>query len=103
MVVGDSTSVWLDHLVLAKSPRAALDKFSFVTNDAAALIEAQEKYEAQSNTEFIIFDFTRSHNDFATPAEVDFDLVIVNYVSPSKPYGDAGEAAFADYVDRRQP
>ena len=104
MVVGDSTSVWLDHLVLAKSPRAARDKFIFYTNDAAALIEAQEKYEAQSDTEFNMFDFTRSHNDSVTPAELGFDLVIVNYVSPSTPYGDfAGEADFADHVDRRQP
>lgn len=104
MVAGDSTSVWLDRLILAKSPRAALDGFSFVTKDAAALIEAQEKYEAQSDTEFSIFDFTRSDNGFPTPAEVGFDLVIVDYVGPSTTHGDiAGEPVFADILFRRQP
>lgn len=101
MVAGDRNSVWLDTLMLAESSRAAHDKFSFVTNDAAALIEAQEKYKAESNAEFSIFDFTRPHNDFRTPAELNFDLVIVDYASPSTTPGDtAGELGFADYEVR---
>ena len=101
IVVGDSTSVWLDSLGLAKSSRAAHNQCSFVTNDAAALLEAQEKYEAQSNAEFSLIDFTKSQNDFATPAEMDFDFVILTHVSPFITYRNiTGEAVLADYVDR---
>ena len=83
MIAGDSSSVWLDNLSTSTSSRASRDQCSYVTNDAAALIEAQEKYGAQPKTEFTMIDFTKSQNDVAASTEAEFDLVIVHYVSRS--------------------
>lgn len=84
MVSGDSTSMWLDGSASEASFRAACRAFHYVSNDAKALIDAQEIYSAHGNSDFGLLDVSRPAGEFQ-PSETDFDLVVVRIVSPPLP------------------
>lgn len=81
MASGDSTSVWLDGSLSDKSFRVASRAFQFMSNDAKALVDAQEKYSAHGNCEFGLLDISKPAGEYRH-SDTDFDLVVVRIVSP---------------------
>ena len=71
---GDSTSAWFggNHPV-----RAAYEQIELVLNDAAALMEAQEKYGSHYNVKFTVSDMTKSNPEL--PPDISgIELAIIN-------------------------
>lgn len=82
MISGDSTSLWLDGSRSDESFRSACRALHFVSNDAKALIDAQDVYSAHGNSEFALLDITRPAGEFQ-PSETEFDLIVVRVPSKS--------------------
>ena len=81
MTTGDSNSIWLEGPSAEKSIRAVCNKISLATNDAGALVDAQEKYQSQDGVTFSMIDLAKTPHDFVATTDEDFDLLIVKIVS----------------------
>jgi hypothetical protein len=79
MVFPDLESLWLEG-DFDKAIRATYSQYCFTSMDAALLVKAEGKYEANRNTEFSLLDLTRAPDEVSLSVK-DFDLVIVKLVS----------------------
>ncbi|KAK6082377.1 beta-ketoacyl synthase domain-containing protein [Seiridium cupressi] len=59
LISRDSSSVWLEGMSSESKARNAFGAYTFLTNDASAVVAAQGKYEAASRAEFQLYDVSK--------------------------------------------
>jgi NADPH:quinone reductase-like Zn-dependent oxidoreductase/NAD(P)-dependent dehydrogenase (short-subunit alcohol dehydrogenase family) len=77
LVPQDSSSIWLEGLSSESKARTAFDSYSFLTNDATAVLAAQGQYETISRTAFQLLDVSKpsSLKDDESLRDADFFIL----------------------------
>lgn len=84
LLAHSSDSIWIDSENQDHQARAACTKYTFATGDAAAMVEAEEKYSSAGNADFALVELHKDSEDFVSSTDRDYDFIILR-TAPASP------------------